>query len=74
MQLKLANINAIVENDRLKQVKTTRMFARNIQVDGLFSEEIFGKFGSNERKKNFAYVSLRTKIIHPEALDRKSVV
>jgi len=69
MQLKLANINAIVENDRLKQVKTTRMFARNIQVDGLFSEEIFGKFGSNERKKNFAYVSLRTKIIHPEAFE-----
>lgn len=69
MQLRLANINAIVENDKLKQVKTTRMFARNIQVDGLFSEEIFGKFGSNERKQRFAYIDLRTKIIHPEAYE-----
>jgi len=69
MQLRLANINAIVENDKLKQVKTTRMFARNIQVDGLFSEEIFGKFGSNERKQNFAFVDLRTRIIHPEAYE-----
>jgi DNA-directed RNA polymerase beta' subunit len=69
MQLKLANINALVENDKLKQVKTTRMFARNIQVDGLFSEEIFGKFGSNERKQKFAFVDLRTKIIHPEAYE-----
>lgn len=69
MQLKLANINAIVENDKLKPVKTTRMFARNIQVDGLFSEEIFGKYGSNERKQRFAYVDLRTKIIHPEAYE-----
>lgn len=69
MQLKLANINAVVENDKLKQVKTTRMFARNIQVDGLFSEEIFGKFGSTERKQTFAYIDLRTKIIHPEAFE-----
>ena len=69
MQLKLANINAVIENGKLKQVKTTRMFARNIQVDGLFSEEIFGKFGSNERKSTFAYVDLRTKIIHPEAYE-----
>jgi DNA-directed RNA polymerase beta' subunit len=69
MQLKLANINAVVENNKLKQVKTTRMFARNIQVDGLFSEEIFGKFGSNERKSTFGFVDLKTKIIHPEAYE-----
>lgn len=69
MQLKLANINAVIENSKLKQVKTTRMFARNIQVDGLFSEEIFGKFGSNERKSTFAFVDLKTKIIHPEAYE-----
>lgn len=69
MQLKLANINAVIENERLKQVKTTRMFSRNVQADGLFSEEIFGKFGSNERRKTFAYVDLKVKIIHPEAYE-----
>jgi len=69
MQLKLANLNAVVENDKLKLVKTTRMYSRNVQADGLFSEEIFGKFGSPERRKTFAYVNLNTKIIHPEALE-----
>lgn len=69
MQLKLANINSIIEIEKLKQVKTTRMFSRNIQADGLFSEEIFGKFGSVERKQNFAFIDLRAKIIHPEAYE-----
>lgn len=69
MQLRLSNINAVVENDKLKQVKSTRMFSRTIQADGLFSEEIFGKFGSDIRKQTFAYVNLHTKIIHPEAYE-----
>jgi len=69
MKLKLANLNAIVENEKIKQVKTTRRFSRAIEADGLFSEEIFGKFGSNDRRQTFAYVNLNTKIIHPEALE-----
>jgi len=69
MQLRLTNINAVVENDKLKQVKSTRMFSRAIQADGLFSEEIFGKFGSDVRKQTFAFVNLNTKIIHPEAYE-----
>lgn len=69
MQLRLSNINAVVENDKLKQVKSTRMFSRTIQADGLFSEEIFGKFGSDIRKQTFAYVKLNTRIIHPEAYE-----
>ena len=69
MKLNLANLNSVIETDKLKQVKTTRMFSRNVQADGLFSEEIFGKFGSPERRKKFAYITLNTKIIHPEALE-----
>jgi DNA-directed RNA polymerase beta' subunit len=69
MQLKLANINSVVEKEKLKQVTTTRVFSRNIQTDGLFSEEIFGKFGSTERRKTFGYINLHTKIIHPEVLE-----
>jgi hypothetical protein len=33
--------------------------------DGLFSTTVFGKFGSDERKNNFAYVDLRRKFFHP---------
>jgi len=69
MKLNLININAVVENEKLKPVTTTRMFSRNVQADGLFAEEIFGKFGSPERRRTFSYVNLNTKIIHPEALE-----
>ncbi|MEM3452083.1 MAG: hypothetical protein QW835_00455, partial [Candidatus Hadarchaeum sp.] len=35
--------------------------------DGLYSEEIFGRLGSEERKHTFAYIDLRNhRIIHPE--------
>lgn len=33
----------------------------------MFSEELFGKFGSAERRRNFAYIDLKVTIIHPEA-------
>jgi DNA-directed RNA polymerase beta' subunit len=69
MKLNLMNLNSLIETENLKRVKTTRLFSRNVQVDGLFSEEIFGKFGSAERRKTFAYVNLNTKIIHPEAFE-----
>ena len=69
MRLNIANLNSVIETENLKQVKTTRMFSRNVQADGLFAEEIFGKFGSPERRKTFAYINLNTKIIHPEAFE-----
>lgn len=69
MNLKLANINSIIEINKLKPVTTTRIFSRSIQTDGLFSEEIFGKFGSAERRKTFAYVNLKTTVIHPEVFE-----
>lgn len=69
MNLKLANINKVIESQKLKQVKTTRIFSRSTQVDGLFSEEIFGKFGSPERRKTFGYIDLKTTVVHPEVYE-----
>ncbi len=68
MNLQLENINAIVENDKLQPILSTRMYS-GLQDQGLFSENIFGKLGSKERSKTFAYVNLSTKIIHPEAFN-----
>lgn len=69
MQLKLLNINSIIETEKLKQVKSSRVYGNTKDVDGLFSEEIFGTFGSPERKKKFGFIDLKTKIIHPEVYE-----
>lgn len=34
--------------------------------DGLFSTEIFGQVGSEERDRKFSYINLKTTILHPE--------
>ncbi len=69
MKLELLNIDKYIEDNKLKPVSTIRLYEKLEKTDpnGLFSEEIFGKFGSNERRKRFAYVNLKVPIIHPEA-------
>lgn len=47
--------------------------------EGLFSEEIFGYEGSNERRSNFSYINLNCLVVHPSAflllkqLDRRII-
>jgi DNA-directed RNA polymerase beta' subunit len=69
MKLELLNINDYVENNKLKPITTIRLYEKVEKTDpnGLFSEEIFGRFGSTERRKKFAYIDLKTTVIHPEA-------
>jgi len=64
---------------QLKPVTSSSYVTRNNEFhqDGLFSEIIFGNLGSLERKKNFSYINLNCKVVHPSAyklliqLDRK---
>jgi len=37
----------------------------SLHPDGLFSEDIFGEYGSSERLARFGYIDLRCKVIHP---------
>jgi len=69
MKLELLDIDKYVEDNKLKPVTTIRLYEKVEKTDpnGLFSEEIFGRFGSSERRKRFAYVNLKVPIIHPEA-------
>jgi DNA-directed RNA polymerase beta' subunit len=69
MRLELLDINDFVLKKNLKPVTTVRLYEKVGKTDpsGLFSEEIFGKFGSAERRRNFAYINLKVTIIHPEA-------
>ena len=69
MQLKLLNIDAFVQRNRLRPVTSGKyqVGSKKIDPEGLFSEEIFGRIATDERKKRFGYVNLKTNIIHPEA-------
>jgi len=69
MKLELLDISKFIEDNKLKPVTTIRLYEKVEKTDpnGLFSEEIFGRFGSSERRKRFAYIDLKVPIIHPEA-------
>ncbi len=69
MQPKLMDINDFIRKKRIKQVSTTRRYTTGdkIDVNGPFSEDIFGRLGSTERRTRFGYIDLKTKVIHPEA-------
>ncbi len=68
MKLQLLDIDNFVKKNKLKPVTTARLYEKPGKTDpgGLFSEEIFGRFGSFERRKTFAYIDLKATIIHPE--------
>ncbi len=39
--------------------------SRNFHTDGLFSTEIFGRVGTEERDTRFSYINLKLEVIHP---------
>ncbi len=69
MKLQILNIEEFVKKNSLKQITSTNIYQKGneLDIDGLFSEEIFGRLGSQERRKKFGYIELKGKFIHPEA-------
>jgi DNA-directed RNA polymerase beta' subunit len=67
MKLNLLDIDKFIKEKRLKEVSNPIYFnLRNTPTeDGLFSYDIFGAIGSDERKMNYAYINLNGKFIHP---------
>lgn len=71
MLLDLLNFDDEISKDNMKEV-TNPVFFNNGNIpkeDGLFSYEIFGRPGSEDRKKKWGYLSLKSKFIHPSAYD-----
>lgn len=60
---------AITEQDlkKINQVKEAQIFdnTNNFHPEGLFSTSIFGAIGTEYRKRVFAYIDLKTEILHP---------
>ncbi len=68
MKLNLLNIETFIQRNKLKEVTSNSIYgAKNkLDVGGLFSEEIFGLLGSQERRRKFGWIDLKFKFIHPE--------
>jgi len=67
MQLKLLDIDQFIQLKKLKVVSSSAIPSKNYDAAGLWSETIFGRIGSENRKRYFGYVELRGKLIHPTA-------
>lgn len=71
MKLDLLEIDNFISRNKLKPITSTKMYVGggkdSLDPNGLFSEEIFGRLGSRERRTTFGYIDLNIKIIHPEA-------
>lgn len=56
------------QNSRqLKEVKTGQIFSQdnNFHPEGLFSTEVFGPVGSEQRQRTFGVIHLNVEILHP---------
>jgi DNA-directed RNA polymerase beta' subunit len=68
MKLKMLDVDKYIQDNNLKPVTTTTIFTSNgISFDdnGRWSEEIFGRVGSKDRKAKFGYINLNLDIINP---------
>lgn len=68
-KLELFDFEKYIETEKLKEVKNSNLIALNdknsFDTDGLWSETIFGRVGSKERKTRFGYISFSIPMIRP---------
>lgn len=67
MTMTLLNEDSFIRQYRLEEVTSKKILnaGNEINPTGLFSYEIFGGFGSQERLNTFAYINLHAKFIQP---------
>jgi len=65
MQLKLLDMDQFIQSKRIKQVTSSEIPSKGFHEQGLWSEVIFGRVGSNNRKFHFGYIDLKVKLIAP---------
>ena len=68
-KLNLLDLQTFISKNKFQQVTSREIYENHkFHPDGLWSERIFGRVGSNIRSTTFGYVKLNCKIIHPEVL------
>ena len=66
--LSLLNMEEYIKKNRLLEVKNSNVFGigkKTFDEEGLWSELIFGRIGSKERRIKFGYITLGAKFITP---------
>lgn len=66
--LKLLDINQYVRENKILEVKNANIFGsskNSFDSEGLWSEVIFGRIGSKERRSRFGYVEFKLPFINP---------
>jgi DNA-directed RNA polymerase beta' subunit len=63
--LQLLDIDRFITNNKLKEVKNSKISNLGFDPESLWSVNIFGNPGSRERKNKFAYIQLKATVIHP---------
>jgi len=71
MKLQLLDIDRFIERKNIQPVTTSAYYEGSgrstFHSSGLFSEEVFGRVGSRDRKKHYGYINLKLPFIHPES-------
>jgi len=64
------DVERFVQRKKIQPITSSKYYegsGRNsLNKKGLFSEEIFGRMGSRDRKKTYGYINLKLDFIHPE--------
>lgn len=66
--LSLLDIDEYIKKNGVKEVKNANIFGlgkKTFDEQGLWSETIFGRIGSRERRNQFGYIQLATTLINP---------
>jgi len=69
MRFVIPDIDKLIKQYNLKQVSNPALINSTHLPNSLFSEEIFGPLGSEERYEKFAYINLNGEYIHPAVYD-----
>lgn len=67
MKLDILSIDDFIEINKCQEVTSPFILASdgNPDPEGIFSYEIFGRVGSEDRSTNFGYINLKRKFLHP---------
>jgi DNA-directed RNA polymerase beta' subunit len=67
MQLQLLDVDRFIEDKGLMEVTSTKTpSATGFEPGSLWDPQLFGAVGSFDRRSKFAYINLKTKILHPQ--------
>jgi len=69
MKFIIPNIDELIKKYQLKKVSNPALINVEHLPDSLFSEDIFGLLGSEDRYTKFAYIDLENEYIHPAIYD-----